>query len=118
MKPNNQGIYGNVVFRSSTQPTNADSTGSLISLIVIIILGLLLIIFRAPIAHWTMEQQYKTFGIKISEKTVGKSLLQIVQIQKFEKHIMRWRFIFYNPGGKWVLSTFNFDDKIQSLFEE
>jgi hypothetical protein len=61
----------------------------------------------------------KTVGSEfISEKMVGKSLLQIVQIQKFEKHIMRWRFIFYNPGGKWVLNTFNFDDKIQSVFEE
>jgi hypothetical protein len=61
----------------------------------------------------------KIVGVEfISEKMVGKSLLQIVQIQKFEKHIMRWRFIFYNPEGKWVLNTFNYDDKIRSLFEE
>jgi len=61
----------------------------------------------------------KTVGSEfISEKMVGKSLMKIVQIQKFEKHIMRWRFIFYNPGGGWVLNTFNFDDKIHFLFEE
>lgn len=54
----------------------------------------------------------------INEKMVGKSLLQIVQIQKFEKHIMRWNFIFYSPNGSWVLNTFNFDDKIHSMFEE
>jgi hypothetical protein len=54
----------------------------------------------------------------IKEKSVGKSLLQIVQIQKFEKHIMRWNFIFYGPNGKWVLNTFNFDDKIHAMFEE
>ncbi len=54
----------------------------------------------------------------IKEKAVGKSLLQIVQIQKFEKHIMRWNFTFYNPNGKWILNTFNFDDKIQAVFEE
>jgi len=54
----------------------------------------------------------------IQEKTVGKSLLQIVQIQKFEKHIMRWNFIFYSPNGKWVLNTFNFDDNIRSMFDE
>ena len=61
----------------------------------------------------------KIVGIEfISEKMVGKSLLQMVQIQKFEKHIMRWRFIFYDPEGKWVLNTFNYDDKIRSLFEE
>jgi len=54
----------------------------------------------------------------IKEKTAGKSLLKIVQIQKFEKHIMRWNFIFYSPDGKWVLNTFNFDDNIRSMFDE
>jgi hypothetical protein len=54
----------------------------------------------------------------ISEKVVGKSLLKIVQIQKFEKHIMRWNFIFYNPDGKWVLNSFYFDDNIRAMFEE
>jgi uncharacterized membrane protein len=61
----------------------------------------------------------KTVGIEfIDEKMSGKSLLQIIQIQKFEKHAMRWRFTFYNPKGKWVLNTFNFDDKINLLFQE
>ncbi len=60
----------------------------------------------------------KTLGAEfLYEKLVGKSLLKIVQIQKFERHIMRWQFIFYNPDGKWVLNTFNFDDNIRSLFE-
>jgi hypothetical protein len=54
----------------------------------------------------------------ISEKIIGKSLLQIVHIQKFQKHAMRWRFLFYSADGKWVLNTFNFDDKIQLLFGE
>jgi hypothetical protein len=61
----------------------------------------------------------KTVGVEfISEKAIGKSLLRIVQIQKFEKHIMRWNFIFYNPDGKWVLNTFYTEDKIGSLFAE
>ena len=60
----------------------------------------------------------KTLGYEfISEKVVGKSLLKIVQIQKFEKHIMRWNFIFYSPDGKWVLNTFNFDDNIRSRIQ-
>jgi hypothetical protein len=54
----------------------------------------------------------------IGEKTVGKSLLKIVQIQKFESHIMRWNFIFYSPDGKWVLNSFHFDDEIYSMFDE
>ncbi|GLI37492.1 hypothetical protein GHYDROH2_09930 [Geobacter hydrogenophilus] len=53
----------------------------------------------------------------ISEKAVGKSMLQITQIQKFEKHVMSWKFIFYCPNGKWILNTFNFDDNIRSFFE-
>lgn len=54
----------------------------------------------------------------IREKMVGKSLLQIIQIQKFEKSILRWSFIFYNPDGRWILNTFGFDDKIQTMFED
>ncbi len=43
----------------------------------------------------------KTVGVEfICDKSVGNSLLQIIQIQKFEKHIMRWKFIFYSPDGK------------------
>ena len=60
----------------------------------------------------------KSLGVElIKEKTVGKSLLQIVQVQKFEKHILRWKFTFYKPGGKWLLNSFTFDDNILSLFE-
>lgn len=54
----------------------------------------------------------------IKEKSAGNSLLQVVHIQKFEKHIMRWNFTFYCPGEKWVLNTFNFDDKITLMFDE
>jgi hypothetical protein len=54
----------------------------------------------------------------IRERTIGRSLLQIVHIQKFEKHALRWQFIFYSPDKKWVLNTFNFDDKINLLFGE
>lgn len=61
----------------------------------------------------------KTVGMEfIREKSVGNSLLQIVQIQKFEKHVMRWNFIFYSAEDKWILNSFNFDDKIYSLFED
>jgi hypothetical protein len=59
----------------------------------------------------------KTLGYEfVSEQMVGKSLLKVVHIQKYEKHIMRWNFIFYRPNGKWVLNTFTFDDNIRSMF--
>jgi hypothetical protein len=61
----------------------------------------------------------KSLGAEfIKEKTVGKSLLQIVQIQKFEKHILCWKFTFYKPVDKWVLDSFTFDDNMLSLFEQ
>ena len=59
----------------------------------------------------------KSLGAEfINERAVGRSLFQIVYLQKFEKHAIRWRFLFYGVNGKWTLNAFNFDDKIQLLF--
>jgi len=61
----------------------------------------------------------KSLGTEfIKERMIGKSLLQIIQIQKFEKHLIRWKFTFYRPEAKWVLNSFIYDDNISSLFEE
>lgn len=66
-----------------------------------------------------MEQRFgKTIGtefIKIEE--TGDSLMLIMYIQKFEKHLMRWKFYFYKPQDGWVLNTFNTDDNIQMMFK-
>lgn len=60
----------------------------------------------------------KTVGIELIEtQEVGSSLLLITYIQKFEKHPMRWKFYFYKPTDSWVLNTFNFDDKMQLMFD-
>jgi hypothetical protein len=61
----------------------------------------------------------KTLGAEfVAEKTLGKSLYAVFYLQKFEKHAMRWRFVFYNASGKWMIDAINFDDKIQLLFGE
>lgn len=52
----------------------------------------------------------------IREDRVGESLLRLVYIQKFERHAMRWVFIFYRNNEGWVLNTFKFDDAIQTIF--
>lgn len=52
----------------------------------------------------------------ISEDRVGESVMRIVQICRYEKHLTRWNFYFYRTPTGWVLNTFNFDDKIQALF--
>lgn len=54
----------------------------------------------------------------VAERSLGKSLYQVVYLQKFEKHAMRWRFLFYSVNGKWMLDALNYDDKIHLLFGE
>ena len=67
-----------------------------------------------------MQQRFgKTIGAEfIKEKTVGNSLLKIIHIQKFQKHIIRWHFVFYNPDGKWIINSFHIEDNIRTIFEE
>jgi len=47
---------------------------------------------------------------------VGDSLRQYVFLQKFERLVMVWRFIFYRPRDQWLLNTFYYDDRVQLLF--
>ncbi len=66
-----------------------------------------------------MKQRFgKTIGTELCGiDEVGDSLMLIMYIQKFEKHVMRWKFYFYKPNDKWVLNTFFTDDKIQLMFK-
>jgi hypothetical protein len=65
-----------------------------------------------------MSQRFgKSIGFEfISEDKEGASLLRIIQIQKFERHAMRWVFFFYRNNEGWVLNSFKFDDAIQTMF--
>lgn len=66
-----------------------------------------------------IEQRFgKTLGMEFSQiQEVGESLMLVMYIQKFEKHMMRWKFYFYKPKDGWVLNTFNTDDQIQLMFQ-
>ncbi len=66
-----------------------------------------------------IDQRFgKPIGMEFSNiEEVGASLMLISYIQKFEKHMMRWKFYFYKPKNEWVLNTFNTDDKIQLMFD-
>lgn len=60
----------------------------------------------------------KTLGMEFSQvQEVGESLMLVMYIQKFENHMMRWKFYFYKPVDGWVLNTFNTDDKIELMFD-
>ena len=70
---------------------------------------------QAPV----IEQRFgKTLGTEfVTAEETGDSLMLIMYIQKFEKHLMRWKFYFYKPQNGWVLNTFNTDDQIQQMFK-
>lgn len=52
----------------------------------------------------------------ISTVKIGKSLIKILYIQKFERHLMYWNFYFYKPKSEWVLNTFRSNDSLELLF--
>ena len=65
-----------------------------------------------------MQQRFGSpigWDFVIVEK-VGDSLRQFVFLQKFERLVMVWRFIFYRPRDQWMLNTFYYDDRVQLLF--
>jgi hypothetical protein len=65
-----------------------------------------------------MDQRFgKTIGAElVAIQEQGESLMMATFIQKFEKHVMRWRLYFYKPRDKWVLNTYTTDDKIYEIF--
>lgn len=52
----------------------------------------------------------------ISKENLKDTVLKLVYLMKYEKHIIRWSFIFYKPIDSWVLDYFNYDDSIEALF--
>jgi hypothetical protein len=66
-----------------------------------------------------IDQRFgKTISVEVAAiEEVGESLMLVLFLQKFEKHVLRWKFYFYKPRNEWVLNTFMFDDTIQSMFQ-
>ena len=54
----------------------------------------------------------------ITEEELKDTFIKYTYVMKYEKHIIRWKFIFYKPEDRWILNTFNFDDSINKLFTE
>ena len=46
----------------------------------------------------------------IRTDAVGESLIQVLALQRFEKHPTVWRFIFYRGDNGWLLDSFKFSD--------
>ena len=53
----------------------------------------------------------------ISEKKAGESILRLIYIEKTEKHVLPWMFIYYETPGGWVLNDLSWNDRILNAFE-
>jgi len=59
-----------------------------------------------------------TTGVElISQDMLGKSMLRITYLVKYEVTGVAWFMYFYRVGDKWVLSEFNYDINSSSLFK-
>ena len=72
-------------------------------------------------AELQMPMMVARFGQSVGSElvrndSVGQSLMQIIQLHKFEKHATVWRFIFYRGNEGWVLNSFHYADDISGAF--
>ncbi len=49
---------------------------------------------------------------------VKNTFMQFIYVEKFERHFIRWIFVFYKPKNKWLLNSFRFDDEIKFFFNK
>jgi hypothetical protein len=54
--------------------------------------------------------------VLISRVNLKDTVLKTVYVVKYERHLIRWTFIFYKPSDSWILDFFNYDDSIEDLF--
>lgn len=47
--------------------------------------------------------------------TVGESLVQAVYLQRFEKHALVWRFVFYHGAQGWTINSFKYVDDLTTI---
>lgn len=55
---------------------------------------------------------------KITEKSVGESFKLVSYLVKYDREPLRFTFIFYKPGDKWQLQSFQYDENIDDDLEE
>ncbi len=52
----------------------------------------------------------------IREEIVKDTVLRLTYIQKRERHLIRWIFVFYKPYDRWILNALLWDDELEALF--
>ena len=53
----------------------------------------------------------------IKDKAVKEHILRKIYVIKFEKHMIRVLFTYYNNGNGWILNGFKWDDQFEELFD-
>jgi len=60
----------------------------------------------------------KSLGFSfIRECRLSDVLVRVDYAEKREKNVIRWQFVFYRPRNAWSMVSFNWDDKVNLLFE-
>lgn len=70
--------------------------------------------------QWPMIQQRfgKSLATEfVNERTIGESFIRYTYLQKFERHAVRWTFVFYKPKEGWLVNSVSWDDGVSQLFE-
>jgi hypothetical protein len=52
----------------------------------------------------------------VKEEVVPEVCLRYTYVIKYEKHLVRWQFVFYKAKDRWQLNSFKWDDSIEALF--
>jgi hypothetical protein len=52
----------------------------------------------------------------ISGENLRDTVMRLVYIVKYQRHMIRWSFIFYKPVDSWILDYVNYDDSVEALF--
>jgi hypothetical protein len=53
---------------------------------------------------------------QISEKPVKNCLIKLIYLLKFERSWLKFRFILYNSGSGWTITSFTYNDEPDDLF--
>lgn len=54
----------------------------------------------------------------IAEQRVGTSFVRRVYLQRFERHAIVWRIIYYRGADGWYVNNLNFSDETEDMFSD
>jgi hypothetical protein len=52
----------------------------------------------------------------VQRETVGDALLRLTYLERTDRQVLRWLFLFYRPTDTWILNSISWDDDVEPLF--